>query len=367
VILTWSALAQIRLSLARKGQSVKQRVRGSLPAVAAAACLLLWAGPARAGHYEIDANQPTGSGTVTVTAEPNNSYHYSGYYPAPAPQSLSSLGFYADAAYGTIDYEASETWSFHWVPDMGMTIEQDPPVDDTWEITYTRQISFSFPPQGYDLPGSGGGWISVEADEYGGTGEAIPAVWDYMTLIEPRQENTSWTGTAEVVVGFVLSGANPSVTITARGGGTVDEEMVLAMSLGGGQPAQASEMIRHTRPLDDNDPGVNQTYPVNQSVDVYGEWRGINGQQYRIFQQLKQGLMGTNPSVPTVTTTADVAEFDTNPPTSDGGVHDWTGNDVTPVAVNTWTSIVTLKRKNAQGMYTSTGKKSFRNFVVVAQ
>jgi hypothetical protein len=327
-----------------------------LPAVM---CLLFAAGPAAAGQYVIDSNQPTGSGSVTVTAAQNNSYHYSGYYPAPSPQSLTNLNFSAATAYGTITYTASETWSFHWEPDPGMTIQQDPPVDDAWEISYEAGINFGNPGPAYDQAGEGTASITVDASMYDGEAEVIPAVYDYMTEISPREENYLFDGEPIIVIGFELTGENPSITITASGSGTVDGEMELIMSLGGVNPYPASEMIRHDQPLDDNDPGINQTYPVNQAVDVLGGWRGLNGSWYKIEQFWRKQIPGTLKIFVPIGT-----QFDTNPPQADGANHGWTGYDITPTSTGWWTSKVNLKRKNAQGDY-EPKKTHFRNFKVV--
>lgn len=314
--------------------------------------LLFGSDPANAGQYVLDANQPTGSGSVTVTAAQNYSYHYSGYYPAPGPTTLTSLSFGAATAYGDITYSASETFSFHWEPAEGMTIEQDPPVEEAWQVTYQATINFGFPPQGYDQEGAGSASLTIDGSVYSGTAEAIPAVYDYMTLIEPRHENVTMDGDAEVTVSFLLEGPNPTVTIQASGHGAVDGEVELSMGLGRNNPAPGNEMITHASPIDH----PQTTYPVNQPVDVHGKWKGLSGSQYEILQGLKVTSQG-------LTAYTNVAVFDTNPPTSDGSIHTWTGNDVTPTITGHPSSIVILRRKTGQSSIRVA--RSARYFTVV--
>jgi len=269
---------------------VPSRTRGLLaPLVAVTACLAFCAAPARAGHYELDANQPTGSGSVEETSAADYSFHFSHHYPPSPAQTLSNLNFCATTAYGSITYSASQTYNFHWVPDEGMTIDEDPPVEESWEIVYQLWVTYGLPPDGYDPPGSGAASLTVGAQTYSKDCQVTQAVLDYMTVVEPRRVDITESGEAEAVVEFFLNGPNPSVPITASGSGAVDDEMDLMMSLMAGSPSGGREDVHHKNAYPKAYPPYTYDTLGNTSdVPVVARWLGIAGKYYKVYSSYKQ-------------------------------------------------------------------------------
>ncbi len=242
-----------------------------------AALILGAANPARAGHYELDAGMPTGSGTQVTTASPG-----SPSWPSTITQQLTALTFGGEANRGTIVYSASDTYRFHWVTDAGMSITDDPPVTDVWEVPYTIQINGSYAANS-NIGGSMNGTVTITSDQGGGSysasGTGTPLIMDP----NAGQPSSSWAwnpttpvGDSAISVQLILEGEAPAITVTGTGSGTAVDDVSLAMNLISGSPAAKKEAIWHKYP------GVNKTFSTGAPITPNGIWRGFTNTNYKI-------------------------------------------------------------------------------------
>lgn len=211
------------------------------------------------------------------------------HYPGSS-SGLSDLNFGRGTDHGTITYSASETWSFEWVPDMGEDLMTDPPVDEYWSIQYLLSIVFSYP-SGYGT-GSANGMLALSppAQEGGdssliGDLTIVPAVFDppmSMNQVSPWHTEGTNTVYSSPEVTFLLTGATPTITISASGSADAADDVGIELGLGrSGPPAKGEEAIGHAHPIKDRLYGV-------EIITPDGLWQGKTGGWYYKVQHSKQ-------------------------------------------------------------------------------
>lgn len=234
--------------------------------------------PAYAGHYELASSDPTsGSGSISSTCSNSSSP----FYTQQGSQTLSRLTFGRSTADGAVEASASETWSFNWVPNEGETVETDPPVDEFWSVTYIANVSFGYDPYA-SVSGSGTGSVTVNPEQeaettVSGDLHTQPITWDPVTeeqIVTPPTGTNSVEQTIES--GFTLSGAYPTITITAVAHGTASgavNAMGVGLALFAPPAKKADEFINHSTPKKDSTISV----AVAPNLTATGSWQGMSG------------------------------------------------------------------------------------------
>ena len=140
-------------------------------------------------------------------------------YGSPTNHSLSSPDYDSDSdnfTDGRVDYTYDETFQYAWVPDPGMTIQQDPPVDETIFVEGLATLDL-FGTSGCQFTaGSGDGSIDIG-------GDGITATYSCTPPADPFDPNQSVSvtedgvGTAQTWVEVTLTGATGSFARTYSG------------------------------------------------------------------------------------------------------------------------------------------------------
>lgn len=247
---------------------------------------LLLTRSASAGEYQIAANQPTVSGTVTVTCTDPTSMNYPGN-----SWDSSGLTFETTLQRATLHHDLTETWTIVWVPNEGQDATTDPPPTDGegWEFDYdlTNALSASYPQTAWDA-GSAQATVTINDQSYGLTAQGTPNTYDPESGAQTsfyEFQDPAMTGDPHVVVPFLVTGTSTDITIHAVMDGTASGDMNLSLSTNQARPAKASEAIHHTTPVENQVGGagaIPSRVHDGDTITASGWWSGLTTRNYQV-------------------------------------------------------------------------------------